>query len=918
MKNIRKSTFREIKSSVGRFAAMLAIIALGVGFFAGLKVTRSNMVISMKDYLDRHGFYDFRLVSTWGFEPGDIEELKKMTGMPDGDAEIEDIEASISLDVMYSGAGGRRGVVKTMSLPDKVNTVELVAGRMPENSSECVADSRMFGEDAIGTVITIAPENEQELRDKFVSESFTLVGLVQSPLYVQFERGNTSLGTGRLDGFIYLQPEAYHIEYDTDIYVRFRQNNPLYGDAYIDYIEGKQELWEQSLSRLADRRYQKIRTEAEDKITEARQELADEKEKGEQELAAREQELILAEQELNEQIQQLHAMPEAYRPAEVTAELEKAGEELEAGKKQLCEAREELQKQIIDAEIEIAEKEQGLAELEKPETYVLGRNTNVGYVCFENDSNIVEGIANVFPVFFFLVAALVCITTMNRMVEEQRTQIGVLKALGYSSAGIMSKYMTYSGLAAVIGCVSGFFLGTWGFPKVIWVVYGIMYNTDKLLYVFDWRLAFFSVLVSLLCSVGATWFSCRLELAETAAQLMRPKAPKAGKRVFLEKLPFLWKRLSFLRKVSVRNIFRYKKRFFMMLLGISGCTALMVTGFGIKDSIADVAERQYREIQVFDLGVSLKTPANEELETRLTELSEEGIADFLCLTESNMDIVTEKGTKSIYVVAGDAGRLSDYVDMHTKGGEKIAYPGAGEGVITQKLADRYGIAMGDEVCLRDGDMHEMTVKITAVMENYVNNYLYLSEDTMESFSGGNLEKKTVYVNLKEDADPHALAATIMELEETASVDVNQDTVERVGSMMESLNIIVVIVIICAAGLAFIVLYNLTNINITERIREIATIKVLGFFKRETESYVFRENLLLTVLGMFPGLVLGKFLHAFVMSQIQIDLIAFDTRVAPVSYLYSAILTVVFAWLVNRGMSGKLENVSMTESLKSVD
>ncbi len=822
MKNIRKSTFREIKSSVGRFAAMLAIIALGVGFFAGLKVTRSNMVISMKDYLDRHGFYDFRLVSTWGFEPGDIEELKKMTGMPDGDAEIEDIEASISLDVMYSGAGGRRGVVKTMSLPDKVNAVELVAGRMPENSSECVADSRMFGEDAIGTVITIAPENEQELRDKFVSESFTLVGLVQSPLYVQFERGNTSLGTGRLDGFIYLQPEAYHIEYDTDIYVRFRQNNPLYGDAYIDYIEGKQELWEQSLSRLADRRYQKIRMEAE------------------------------------------------------------------------------------------------LAELEKPETYVLGRNTNVGYVCFENDSNIVEGIANVFPVFFFLVAALVCITTMNRMVEEQRTQIGVLKALGYSSAGIMSKYMTYSGLAAVIGCVSGFFLGTWGFPKVIWVVYGIMYNTDKLLYVFDWRLAFFSVLVSLLCSVGATWFSCRLELAETAAQLMRPKAPKAGKRVFLEKLPFLWKRLSFLRKVSVRNIFRYKKRFFMMLLGISGCTALMVTGFGIKDSIADVAERQYREIQVFDLGVSLKTPANEELETRLTELSEEGIADFLCLTESNMDIVTEKGTKSIYVVAGDAGRLSDYVDMHTKGGEKIAYPGAGEGVITQKLADRYGIAMGDEVCLRDGDMHEMTVKITAVMENYVNNYLYLSEDTMESFYGGNLEKKTVYVNLKDDADPHALAATIMELEETASVDVNQDTVERVGSMMESLNIIVVIVIICAAGLAFIVLYNLTNINITERIREIATIKVLGFFKRETESYVFRENLLLTVLGMFPGLVLGKFLHAFVMSQIQIDLIAFDTRVAPVSYLYSAILTVVFAWLVNRGMSGKLENVSMTESLKSVD
>ncbi|MGN0400994.1 MAG: FtsX-like permease family protein [Acetatifactor sp.] len=913
MKNIRKSTFREIKSSFGRFAAILSIIALGVGFFAGLKVTKTAMVTSMKDYLDRHSFYDYRLVSTLGFEAQDVEALENKE-------DVEAVEAALAMDVLYVTDSGRRGAVKTLSLPSGVNTVELVAGRLPADSGECVADSRMFDESAIGSTITISAENEQELRDSFVKETYTVVGLVQSPLYIQFERGNTSLGTGRLDGFVYLLPEAYDMEFYTDIYVRFRQDNELYGEGYTAYMDARQETWEKLTEQVADRRYQEILTEARDKLSEARQELADERSRGEQELADREQELTLAEAELDEKIQQLRAIPAEYRQDSAAAEeeLEKAQEELEEGVRQLREAQAEFGQQMDDAEAELAEKEKEIEELEKPETYVLGRNTNVGYVCFENDSDIVEGIANVFPVFFFLVAALVCVTTMNRMVEEQRTQIGVLKALGYGNGIIMSKYMIYSGLAAVIGCVLGFFLGTWGFPRVIWYVYGIMYTTDSLVYVFDWKLAVLSVLVSMLCSVGATWFSCRVELSEASAQLMRPKAPKAGKRVILERIPFLWKRLSFLQKVSVRNIFRYKKRFFMMLVGISGCTALLVTGFGIKDSIADVAEKQFEEIQIYDIGVSFKKPVDVDLEKKLEELSGAGLADFLCVVESSMDIVTEKGTKSVYVVTGDRERMAGYVDMHTEDGVRIPFPGQGEGVITQKLAGQYGIKPGDTITLRDEEMRQMTVTVTAVMENYVNNYVYLSRETLQTAFQSNPEQKTAYVNIREDCDPHLLAAALMELEETASVTVNRDTVERVGSMMSSLNMIVVIVTLCAGVLAFIVLYNLTNINITERIREIATIKVLGFYKRETESYVFRENLLLTVLGMLPGLVLGHFLHAFVMSQVQIDLMAFDIRVAPVSYLYSALLTVTFAWLVNRGMSGRLDSVSMTESLKSVD
>ena len=530
-----------------------------------------------------------------------------------------------------------------------------------------------------------------------------------------------------------------------------------------------------------------------------------------------------------------------------------------------------------------------------------------------------EGISNIFPIFFFLVAALVCITTMNRMVEEQRTQIGVLKALGYGEAAIMSKFMIYSGLAALAGCVFGFLLGTWGFPKVIWFAYGIMYHADPIVYVFNWWLAAVSLAVSLLCSIGTTWLSCRAELKEAAATLMRPKAPKAGKRIFLEYIPFLWNRLGFLRKVSLRNIFRYKKRLFMMVVGISGCTALLVTGFGIEDSIGDVADRQFKEIQIYDIGVSLKEGADQRFMARLEEIAPRyGIEAYAPVMEKTFDLVAAGGIKSVYLVAGTEESMPDFLNMHTVDGRDIPYPQAGEAVISNKLADTYRIRPGDTVTLRDDEMKTLTLTVSAVYENYISNYVHISEETWRQLWGSEPERNTVYVNIAEDADAHGLSAALMGFSQVASVTVNADTMERVGNMMASLDLIVVVVVLCAAGLAFIVLYNLTNINITERIREIATIKVLGFYKKETASYVFRENILLTVLGALLGALLGVFLHRFVMSQIQVDLMSFDVYIKPVSYGYSILLTLVFTLLVNWGMSGKLEKISMTESLKSVD
>lgn len=1148
---IWKSTFREIKQSMGRFFAILAIVALGVAFFAGLTITKSAMLQTGEKYLEEQGFYDYRLLSTTGFRQEEVEVLRSRE-------EVDAVEGAVSFDIIYQDETGNDSVLKAHSITEQVNQIKLVKGRMPEDANECVVDANLFGESGIGRTIKLSGNNAEADLEHFTYDEYTVVGIVQSPLYIQFERGSTSLGSGKLSGFFYIPLEGFEMDYYTEVYVNFTEDFPLYSDEYQAYIDEKTPMWEDYAKEAALLSFAGIREDAEVQLADAREELESKKAEAEEELAdAKEQlddakvqledgevqladakaefadakktieekekelaeaeielpkqekeladgekeledgiaqwnagktvlaqsklDLLVAQVELDEQkttltenetlllageavlqqteeslliskqtleaekqnldtqeqtllaiygegnipaelltpiqerrgqiaseIQQIDeelaelapqkaeleagkaALAEgkatiaAYEKqlsdglAQITAgekEMEKAWQEIEAnqkkledgkialadgksqikdGKKQLEEAKEELlegeqtllekerefadakqeyedglkeyeeglaefQEEIADAEQKITDAEQDLRELEEPDSYVLGRDTNVGYVCFENDSAIIEGIAKVFPVFFFLVAALVCITTMNRMVEEQRTQIGVLKALGYSEFTIMSKYMFYSGTAAIVGCVIGYVGGTILFPNVIWYAYGIMYRISDLLYIFDWKLAAISLLVSVLCSMGATWFSCRVELSQVAAQLMRPKAPKAGKRIFLEYIPFIWMHLGFLKKVSIRNIFRYKKRLFMMVMGISGCTALLVTGFGVKDSIANVATQQYEEIQIYDVNLMLKesfTEQDAEMVQSATGLNEDA---FVQVAETSYDLVTEQGRKAVNVIVFDSNRnMTPFIGLHTGNKQPIAFPEAGEVVLTDKIAKTYGLQEGDTIILQNEDMQEITARISGISQNFIYSYAYISNETYKQQLGKEAEYKNVYLNLPEDADQHLIAAALMQGENVVSVTVNADMTGRLNSMMASLDLIVVVIILCAGGLAFIVLYNLTNINITERIREIATIQVLGFNKKETESYVFSENMVLAGMGIVVGMVLGHYLHLFVMNEVNIDMIAFDINVRPVSYLYSVLLTFAFAWTVNRIMGKKLDQISMTESLKSVD
>lgn len=1083
---IWKSTFREIKLSLGRFLAIFAIVTLGVGFLAGLKMAKPAMIETADAYLAEQDFYDYRLLSTLGLEEEEIVYLQSKE-------EVESAEGAVSFDVLYLNDSGNEGVIRAHSITDEVNRLLLTEGRMPENADECVVDSKMMGNLKIGDTLSLSDNNEEDDLEHFAYREYTIVGIVQSPLYIQYERGNSSLGTGKVAGFVYLPYDGFDVDYYTEAYVKFQEDFPLYGDAYDGYIEAKDSEWEQYLTEAADMRYQRVLTDAKEELADARSEyetekadaeaeLADAKNKlddaaeklsdGEQQLADAKQELIDArttvtekeqeiadaeteladgekeiadaiqkwydgkyeldqaksamregkaqldsqksallaqEQELMDERLAMEAMfsyeqlendpilRDAYQQilgglaavalgkdqivaaekemsagqekiksgdknlADAWAEIEKGQKEiedgraeLEDGRSKLADARKDIEEgektltekeqeladakieyedglkeyeegvlefdeKIADAEAKLTDAEEEIEDIEEPDTYLLGRDTNIGYVCFDSDTSIVAGIANVFPIFFFLVAALVCVTTMSRMVEEQRTQIGTLKALGYSDGIIMTKYLFYAGSAGVLGCIIGFLAGTYLFPQVIWKAYGILYTMDELTYLFDIRLAVIALVITLLCTVGATWLSCRAELSETSAQLMRPKAPKAGKRVFLEKIPFIWKRMSFLHKVSIRNLFRYKRRLFMMVLGISGCMSLLVAAFGIEDSIAGIAKQQFEQIQVYDLEISFsETVSSEELK-KIREVSGVTEENIFPVSAGVYDFVTDTERKPVNLVVAEKGReITPFVDLHTKSGEAVAFPGTGEIVISDKLARTYGLQVGDTITLQNEDLETVTAEISGIFQNFIYHYAYINSETYHNETGQSAEYQNVYVNLEKEADAHQVMAELIGMENVASVTVNADVMERINGMLGSLDMIVFVVICCAAGLAFIVLYNLTNINITERVREIATIKVLGFRKNETASYVFRENMLLSLMGIVVGLVLGHFLHRFIMHEIDIDLFAFDVHVRTVSYCYSALLTLLFTTLVNLFMKRKLERISMTESLKSVE
>jgi|GEM_PF-324290 len=1000
--SLRKNTFREIRSSIGRYLSILLIVMLGVGFYAGLTVCEETMVACVGDYLTEHGLFDFEIYSTWGFTEDELTALSECSAL----SAAEGAYAADALAEVTDGNGTPESLaLHIQSLTQQLNTLDLTAGRLPENEHECVADAMLFTEEDIGSTVTLTDGGDAD--GLLAADSWTITGIARSPEYLNSERGTTQIGTGKLDACLWVSAACFDSEYYTVIYAAAdfsgtedADNTALTEgeqDSMADSLRDMEEGDETDETPLSEEDVDGVTDSLQDDVGEA--EITPFTESYRAAIRARKAAVKAAAEDAIKP--RWEETEEAYTYAPMTSMLSA------------------LAGQMKEGSLPSASASSGAAggldlprdgELTAPEITVLTRSENTGCASFENDSKIISAIAQVFPVFFFLVAALVCATTMTRMIAEQRTQIGTLRSLGYGRGAICGKYLLYAGSAGLIGAAAGFAAGTKLLPYAIWTGYGTVYFfPDVLTYCFDGRVLLISLTAAMLCTAAVTLYALADTLREAPASLLRPKAPRAGKKTVVEYVGVLWNRLTFLQKVSLRNVLRYRARSVMMIIGISGCTALLLTGFGIRSSFLGLGTVQYEEISLYDAQVVFPDGLSAEEVEAYAVRNAAVLTGALAIRSRSGDITAGEKQKettfvSVNAAAGEgtvgteaagegaigteaageetigteaAGEESvgEYLCLTTADGESLALPGEGEILLDEGLARSLGVAAGDSVTVSEnGRSADLTV--SGVYRNRLGNCAYVSEETIRAVWGSSaVEFNGAYVLFRETekatestagtesaestegtentestestekdsdaaqegssatdtaaaggnttettvpSDEHEIAAQLLADSETAGVVLSLDNAQRYETSMQGLNFIILVVLLCAAALAFIVIYNLTNINLTERLREIATVKVLGFTDRETVRYVFRDNAILSVLGALLGLLLGKALHSFIISQLPLDSIVLSYEIEPVFYVISFAVTLLLSALMQRLMRHRIREIAMVESLKSVE
>lgn len=816
MRAVMKMTVRTIRTFFTRFMAILLIVALSAGFFAGLKITTDAMLNTGNEYLKDQHFYDYRLLSTIGFTEDELSRFEKLDA-------VESAEGMYSVDALLL-YNDNVSPYKIHALTEKVNQISLEAGRMPTAPNECLADVDRYTEDDIGKTFTVATENEDSTKEQLSETEFTIVGLCNTPLYLGLDRGTTDIGSGTVSTFLYVPEDAFLTEAYTEINLTLKDKADIYSEEYDELI-----------------------AEHKAEITTLAEAVVQERYDG-----------ILAENHL-------------------TSEMAEA------------------------------------LGIEAPRAYVLTRSENAGYVSFENDTGIVGGVANIFPIFFIAIAILVCMTTMSRMVDEERTQIGVLKAMGFSKSAIMGKYLLYAGSATVIGWAIGYFTCTWALPKIFWLAYNEIYNFAPITYLFSVGLALTTLAISLVSILGSTYFSCRKELVSVPATLIRPRAGKVGKRVILEHVKPIWNKMSFLNKITTRNMLLYKQRLFMMLIGIGCCAGLLVTAFGIRDSMVDVGKIQYNDIQRYEIEANYDESDGAIVNEQLNSI--EAIESYLNTRLDYVDLKSDKSMSSVHLMSyDDANEFKEYWSI-CKNGIEMVFPSKGEALISPKIAEKLSLSVGDTLEIRNADMKIGTVKVVGVFDNHIYDYVMMSDETYIDMFG---EWSSNVALIASDSDSEDVAKKLTEIDAITGVTKLSNMENNITGALDCLNYIIWLVVFFSGALAFIVIFNLTNINIGERRREIATVQVLGFYSKETEAYVLKENLILSVIASILGLPLGKLFHMAVMSMVKIDLINFSNMIKPVSYLLAFVFSILFAVLVNRFMKRQINKVNMAESLKAVE
>lgn len=1178
-KALVKDLFREIWRTKSRFLAILAIVAIGCGFFAGVKSSCPDMKLTAATYYEEYNLADFHIMSNYGLDDTDIEAIKETVN-------VRGISGGYSADVMVKSDDKNNLVLKAISYDlenpdtaDNMNRPLSIEGRLPEKSGECVVEQSKLanGKLAIGSKIQLYLEKDDISESLKVTE-YEIVGTINTPSYVGFQYGTTTVGDGEIDTYILIPEEDFAFDVYTDVYLTLQETEGLdpFEDEYGQIIEENTAFLENN-EKLTYNRYNDIVAEAQEELDDAKQELADgeaeaeeklndgwqeledariqledaktqiddarqelddgwseyysgietlntEIANGRQQIEDAKAQLYSAEAEYNSGLEQYNQglaefqekeaaaleelsgyeaqlaelepvvtagrqeldsfksllanynsiiekysaitvteeeiLPDeiavmdqidafiaemmpgvpisiknffvsyATAPAEekqqysailsiVSSEGQKQidekepqvieGEEavaqlkagIEAGYSQLEAGRQELQnsknqldsaKQQIDdgyneiyynesllnqkeaegkQELEnalaklysgeadydagVVEYEDGLAEyqdgveeyeqskidveeelqegrdkiadaekelkdLETPEWYVFDRNDNPGYSTYEEDAEKVDAIAAVFPFFFVLVAALVCSTTMTRMVEEQRTQMGTLKALGYNNRSIVSKYLIYAISASIVGSIIGLCIGFKLFPWVIINAYKIMYSMPDPMMPFRWDYAGWCTLVGILCTGLSAYFVCRKELKTVPAQLMRPKAPKVGKKIMLERVGFVWNRLSFLHKVTARNIFRYKARSLMTTIGIAGCCALILTGFGLNYAISSIVDRQFGDIFKYDvtIAISENSESLEELQDYIN--SNQYINSSETLMVKTVD--AEKNGETIASVSMSVFQnpevVDDYITLRTMDDHTPLELTDDGVIISQKMSNVLKAKAGDSFSVVNSDGSKTELKVTGVTENYAMNYIYMTPTLYRNVYGEEPSYNMIYANIPDGVETSDLSTELLDDSDILGIAYSSDTMSRFVDTIGSLKSIVIVLIVSAGLLAFIVMYNLVNINVNERKRELATIKVLGFYDREVSSYIYRENNVAVLFGIILGLILGIFLEKFVVSVAEVDAVMFISDMAWWCYVVSALITAIFALIVTIVVHFSLKKIDMVESLKAIE
>jgi len=806
---------RQITFNKQRFFSIFSIIALGVAFYAGLRTTSPSMKMTADSYFNEQNMMDYHIIAPLGFTSEDIialEQIGEISVMPSFKTEavisLENASLIINVHSMDVSLG-----------KEDVNQPKLIEGRMPKAINECLLDRKIaYREDfKIGNTINL--ENHSV---HLKTNTYTIVGYVDSPLYISIDRGYT-LG-GELNGFILIDKEAFLSSYYTNLFITFKDPH---------------------LSRFSKQYEEKI---------------------------------VLIKQEIDK-----------------------------VGKDRIEKRLDELNNQNIAVTV-------------PPNWVILDLFQNAGFNSYRDDANRIAAVGNVFPLIFFLVSALVSLTSMTRMVENDRTEIGTILSLGYSRFMIIKKYVLYALSASIAGGILGFFIGVHLFPQVIYNAYGILYQLKPLEINYSLYLAITSILAAVLAGAIPAYISSYQLLTIEPAILMRKKAPDPGKRIILEKIGFIWKQLKFTQKVAVRNLLRYKKRFFMTFIGIAGCTGLLLTGFGLRDSISSIINRQFHEIRNYDAEIYLNDTSDLDQLNQFI-VNNEMITNHFYLNQESISIYYEELNKEVYLVVPDIEpSMDDFIQLRDRvTHEKIPLMDHSV-IITEKLASLLEIEVGDYIEIVNKNYQRIEVKVSGIVENYVHHYIYMTIKTYE-----NLFKKELQYNLllakvirNDDESLKHLNQELMHQDEVKNVYFTHQIEMHFVRMIKALNDVVYVSIISAAILAFLVLFTLTNINIDERKRELATIKVLGFYDKEVSSYIYRENGILTFIGVSLGLIFGFFLHRFTIVTTETDIVMFSRKIHEKSYLYAVLLTFLFAFIVNWMMYYRVYKIDMIESLKNVE